>query len=158
MSFAKWILGVCCSAAAPLLLGAQTKNPAPVRQQPPVLTRLQINGGAATVSDSAGPLFLEHGIAGAVPTEYRVSARADMADARWEPYAVPLQRRSWHTLVSHAPCDGARPGERLQLFLQVRAEMGGEVRIVNGQRVLMPQKIESNIVSDAICVVSDLSL
>lgn len=120
-----------------------------------MLTRLRINGNAATAMRDESPLRLEHGMAGALPIEYRVSARADMADAQWAPYAAPLQLRNWHALVSRTPCDGAQAGERLLLFLQVRAEMGGDVRIVNGQRVLVPQRIESNIVSDAICVISD---
>ncbi len=164
MSPAKWIIGACWLASSPLLLEAQvtttpptaptTPTSQPRRQQPPVLTRLRLNGNAATVAADGTPLLLEHGIAGAAPTEYRVSARADMADARWASYAVPLQLRGWHALVSRAPCDGAQAGERLLLFLQVRAEMGGAMRIVNGQRVLMPQRIESNIVSDAICVVT----
>lgn len=155
MSSAKWILGACWLAAWPLLIDAQETTAPHPRKQPPVLTLLQLNANAATVQRGGAPILLEHGIAGTLPTEYRVSARADMAGARWERYAIPLRLRDWHALVSHAPCDGARPGERLLLFLQVRAEMGGEVRIVNGQRGLTPKKIDSNIVSDAICVVTE---
>jgi hypothetical protein len=126
-------------------------------QQPSVLTGLAINGTAATVSRNQERLDLTHVVAGTRPTEYRISARADMANALWMPYSPPLHLRGWQSLLDRnaAACDRYTAGRRLELFLQVRTELGSSVRIVNGQRVLRPQKVESNIVSDSICVVPD---
>jgi hypothetical protein len=125
--------------------------------QPPVLTSLAINDMATTVSRAAQRLDLRHVVAGARPSEYRISARADMANALWMPYVTPLQLGSWQSLIGRgvSVCDGRRSGYRLQLYLQVRTQLGGTVHIVKSQRVIVPQQIESNIVSDAICVVDD---
>jgi hypothetical protein len=143
----------------PGILAGQAATPSGT--QPPVLTSLAINDTATTVARSAVALELTHAVAGSRPTEYRISARADMANALWLPYVTPLQLRGWQSLLdrgvsaSASACDGRRAGQRLQLFLQLRSALGGSVHIVNGQRVLLPQQVESNIVSDAICVVND---
>ena len=145
------------AALVPHVVAPQPPPSAPFGAQPPVLTSLAINDTATTASRGARMLDLKHVVAGARPSEYRISARADMANSLWMPYATPLQLRAWQSLIdrSASACDGKRAGQRLQLYFQVRTELGGTVHIVSGQRVIVPQKIESNIVSDAICVVSD---
>jgi hypothetical protein len=123
--------------------------------QPPVLTRFTINDGAATVLRSAAPLRLSHVVTGR-PVEYRVGVRADFANSLWLPFAAPLELRAWQGLVpGGVACDGRADAHELRLYLQVRSDIGGTVQIVNGQRVVVPQKVESNVVSDAICVVPD---
>jgi hypothetical protein len=148
---------VLLAALAPVWRGLQPPVAATFGTQPPVLTSLAINDTATTVSRSARALDLKHVVAGARPVEYRISARADMANALWMPYVTPLQLAAWQSLIDRgaAACDGRRSGQRLQLYLQVRTELGGTVHIVSGQRVIVPQKIESNVVSDAICVVNE---
>lgn len=131
----------------------------PARQQPPVIAGLFINDTARTVSDRADVLELRIVIAGTIPTEFRVSGRADMANALWSVYVTPLKLRGWQSLVSRESCDdknhsGAPRGRKLLLYLQARAALGGIVQVVDGQRVVVPQNIESNIVSDSICVLS----
>jgi hypothetical protein len=139
-------------AATPVL--AQASVAGVGRAQPPVLTRFAINDTATVTTAQVVALELAHALAGSPPTEFRVSARADFANALWMPYTTPLRLTGWQSLMTRdAPCDGRRPGQRLQLYLQVRADLGGEVQIVNGQRELVPRKVESNVVSDAICVV-----
>jgi hypothetical protein len=152
MSWPRAFLSVLGSAVCASASGAQ--QPVPSLPQPPVIVSFAINDTATTVSGAAAAITLVHATAGARPVEYRVSARADFANALWLPYATPLRLTGWQGLVQHgAKCDGGADGQRLLLFLQVRADMGGTVHIVNGQRVMVPQKIESNVVSDAICVV-----
>gem|GEM_PF-1996124 len=144
-------------AALPRVVGSQPPVAAPFATQPSVLISLAINDTATAVSRAARVLALNHVVAGARPVEYRISARADMANALWMPYMTPLHLGAWQSLIGRGTttCDGNPSGRRLQLFLQVRTALGGTVHIVNGQRVLVPQKIESNIVSDAICVLPD---
>lgn len=151
------VVGALLAAIVPDVVAPQPPIPALFGTQPPVLTSLVINDTATTVSRDARILDLKHVVAGARPSEYRISARADMANSLWMPYATPLQLGAWQSLIdrSASACDGKRAGQRLQLYFQVRTELGGTVHIVSGQRVIVPQKVESNIVSDAICVVSD---
>ena len=142
----------------PTLLSAQPPTQA-LKQQPPVIAGLFINDSTSTISDRAETLELRVVIAGTAPTEYRVSGRADMANALWSGYVTPLKLRGWQSLVSRESCDdpkhyGAPRGRKLHLYLQARVALGGNVQVVNGQRVVVPQNIESNIVSDSICVLS----
>ena len=135
----------CSSVAIATEVAAQ-------RWQPPVIIAFNINSGAASASRSLPLLRLVHELTGVHPYEYRVSARADFAGASWLPYSAALQLSGWTALIKPgAHCDGALVGQRLILFLQVRAEIGGAVRIVNGQRVVVPQKVESNVVSASVC-------
>lgn len=143
------LVALACSSAL-----AQQASLAATRAQPPVLTHFAINDTATITSGSTMTLDLVHTLAGAPPSEFRVSARADFENALWLPYSKPLRLTGWQSLIGRdAACDGRRAGQRLQLYLQVRADLGGEVQIVNGQRELVPRKVESNVVSDAICVV-----
>lgn len=122
------------------------------RPQPPVIIAFSINEGAESVVRAAPLVRLVHEVAGTPPAEYRVSARADFAGALWQPYSLPLRLTGWTAMVRPGErCEGRLAGHRLVLFLQVRAEIGGVVRIVNGQRTVVPQKVESNVVSDTIC-------
>ena len=52
---------------------------------------------------------------------------------------------------SDETCDAAQPSHRVILFFQVRATTGSEVRIVDGQRVLVAARVESNVLRDSIC-------
>src|SRR5512133_635495 len=120
------------------------------RQQPPVITAFTINAGADSVSATDLAVSLTHTVVGAAPSEYRVSRRADFAGARWTPYVVPLTIRDWYD-GSGAACHATRPSHRVTLFLQVRANVGEEVRIVDGQRHLVPASVESNVLRATIC-------
>lgn len=119
-------------------------------EQPPVLTAFSINGGADTVSTSDLSLTLTHSIVGTRPSEYRVSHRADFAGARWEQYAPAIAIRDWYD-ASGPPCDSTRRSHRTTLFLQVRATLGEEVRVVDGQRQLVPARVESNVLRATVC-------
>jgi hypothetical protein len=143
--------------AARLLLVATFLTPIPaiasaqgVKQQPPVLTAFSINSGADSASSADGDVALTHTVVGARPTEYRVSHRADFAGARWAPYAAPLTIRDWYD-ASGAACGAAQSSHRVTLYLQVRANVGEEMRIVDGQRRLVPASIESNVLRATIC-------
>lgn len=120
------------------------------KQQPPVLTAFSINAGADTVSSGDGAIALTHTVVGARPTEFRVSHRADFAGARWIPYAAPLTIRDWYD-ASGAACAASQPSHRVTLYLQVRANVGEEMRIVDGQRQLVPASVESNVLRATIC-------
>ena len=120
-------------------------------EQPPVLTAFSINAGADTVSAAAPTLALTHTVVGTHPTDYRVSHRADFADARWLPYAPALVLREWDDTAGE-PCRGPGAAHRVTLYLQVRASVGEEVRIVDGQRQLVPARVESNVLRATICV------
>jgi len=41
------------------------------------------------------------------------------------------------------------------LYLQVRATVGEELRVVDGQRQLRPARVESNVLKASICARSD---
>jgi hypothetical protein len=123
-----------------------------VKQQPPVLTAFSINAGADSVSSAADAVVLTHTVVGARPMEFRVSHRADFAGARWVPYAAPLTIRDWYE-GSGASCHASHSSHRVTLYLQVRASVGEEVRIVDGQRHLVPATVESNVLGANICAV-----
>src|SRR5437868_4171337 len=121
-----------------------------VRQQPPVITAFSINAGADSVSATDAAVSLTHTVVGARPSEYRVSHRADFAGARWMPYASLLTIPDWYDR-SGAACVALHPSHRVTLFFQVRANVGEEVRIVDGQRQLVPASVESNVQRATIC-------
>jgi len=117
--------------------------------QPPVLTAFSINGGPDTVSATEPRVTLVHTVVGAHPSEYRVSHRADFAGATWQPYAGAPIIGNWYD-GSGEGCGVAR-SHRVTLYLQVRATIGEEVRIVDGQRQLVPARVESNVLRATIC-------
>lgn len=121
-------------------------------QQPPVLTAFAIDSGAERASSTDETVVLSHRVVGARPSEYRVSARADFAGAQWVPYADVPTLRGWYRPDGES-CDPTRRSHRVTLFFQVRATMGEEVRIVAGQRTLVPSRVESNVLRDTICAV-----
>jgi hypothetical protein len=121
-----------------------------VKQQPPVLTAFSINAGVDSVSSANDAVVLTHTVVGTRPTEFRVSHRADFAGARWAPYAAPLTIRDWYER-SGISCHASRSSHRVTLYLQVRATVGEEVRIVDGQRRLVPATVESNVLGANIC-------
>jgi hypothetical protein len=45
----------------------------------------------------------------------------------------------------------SHPSHRITLYLQVRANVGEEVRILDGQRQLVPASVESNVLRATIC-------
>jgi len=143
-------LSVAVSLAA-LLMGRSVVAPAQrAAEQPPVLTSFAINGGSDSVAISETAVALTHSIVGTRPSEYRVSHRADFAGARWEPYAASISMRDWYDGAGPA-CDASRPSHRVTLFLQVRATLGEEVRVVDGQRQLVPARVESNVLRATVC-------
>ena len=130
------------------VLGAQTGLAA--APQPPVLTVFSINGGADTVSAAVPSVALVHTVVGARPSEYRISRRADFAGAPWLPYVPTPAVRDWYD-AGGEPCAAARGSRRVTLYLQVRSNLGEEVRIVDGQRQLVPARVESNVLRATIC-------
>ena len=122
--------------------------------QPPVLTAFSINGGGDTVSVNAVGIALVHTVVGARPSDYRVSRRADFLGAHWEPYAETPILRDWLD-ANGETCDTTRPSHRVTLYFQVRATLGEEVRIVDGQRQLQPARVESNVLKASICARAD---
>jgi len=138
-------LAIMSSYAPVRALRAQTGAP-----QPPVLTAFSINGGADTVSSSAPTVTLVHIVVGATPTEYRVSRRSDFAGAPWLAYAPAPAVRDWYDQTGEA-CGLGRGSHRVTLYLQVRANVGEEVRIIDGQRQLVPARVESNVLRATIC-------
>lgn len=143
-------LAALAAMAPPGVLGAQTGSPAAM--QPPVLTAFSINGGADTVSAAAPSVALVHTVVGAKPSEYRISRRADFAGAPWLPYVSAPAVRDWYDAGGES-CAAARGSHRVTLYLQVRSNLGEEVRIVDGQRQLMPARVESNVLRATICAV-----
>src|SRR4051794_7585047 len=124
-----------------------------VRQQPPVLTAFSIDAGADSVSSSDPSVTLTHAVVGERPSEYRVSHRADFAGAQWMPYATPLSIRNWYdrSAAACAMSQAPRLSRRVTLYLQVRAKVGEELRIADGQRQLVPSNVESNVLRATIC-------
>jgi len=118
--------------------------------QAPVLTAFSISGGTDTVSDSEPSIALVHTIVGTRPTEYRVSHRADFAGSRWEAYSGTLALRDWYDRSGPA-CNAIPSSHRVTLYLQVRATLGEEVRVVDGQRQLVPARVESNVLRATVC-------
>jgi hypothetical protein len=118
--------------------------------QPPALTLFAINGGADTVPAGEPSLLLTHRTVGARPSEYHVSTRADFAGAPWLAYMDAPTLSNWYRADGEA-CDATRNSHRVTLFFQVRATVGEEVRVSDGQRQLVPSRVESNVLCDAIC-------
>jgi hypothetical protein len=134
-------------AAAPLLLLlADTWQ-----RQPPVLTAFQLNDGAPAAK-ATEVLVAAHQAVGAAPSEYRISPRADFAGAPWLPYVPRPRLEGWDRHATPG-CEAPPGSRRLRVYLQVRSHVGDEVRIVNGQRVLVPSMVESNVLLDSICLV-----
>jgi hypothetical protein len=122
--------------------------------KPPVLTSFSINTGVDTVSATARYVALVHASVGTPPAEYRVSRRADFAGAPWMPYEAHLILRDWYDASGDACTVGTSlSGRRVTLYFQVRAALGEEIRIVNGQRRLQPARAESNVLRASICAV-----
>ena len=117
--------------------------------QPPVLMSFALNDGAETAT-AGSALLLTHTIAGANPTDYRISSRSDFEGAMWMPYEkrISTDSRHWRT---GGRCETAG-FSRLLLFLQVRRRAGEDVRIVAGKRTLVPVWLESNVLADSICI------
>ena len=139
---------------SPPAFPAQAPPPSPRSAQPPVLTAFSINNGVDTVSMNASGVALVHTVVGTRPSDYRVSRRADFLGARWEPYAdIPILQ-NWYD-PSGETCDATRPSHRVTLYFQVRATLGEEVRIVDGQRQLQPARVESNVLKASICARAD---
>ncbi|MGE5101111.1 MAG: hypothetical protein ACM3SX_14085 [Deltaproteobacteria bacterium] len=120
------------------------------KQQPPVLTAFSINAGTDSVSTNDISVTLTHTVVGARPSEFRVSHRADFAGVRWMPYATPLSVRDWYD-GSGTTCTTSQRSRSVTLYLQVRANVGKELRIVDGQRQLVPATVESNVLRATIC-------
>lgn len=125
-------------------------------QQPPVLTAFAIDSGAERTAATDEAVVLSHRVVGARPSEYRVSVRADFTGAQWLPYADAPTLRGWYRADGET-CDPTRRSHRVTLFFQVRSTVGEEVRIVAGQRTLVPSRVESNVLRDSICAVEALS-
>lgn len=138
----QWFVGCC------LLLLARVSAAQHVAQ-PPVLIGFAISDSAVTAAPGQ-PLQLSHRSVGARPTHYRVSQRANFSGAPWLSYEPqPL----WHGAPSAgSPCPGHQAGTLLRLYLQVRVVLGQEVRIVDGQRTLVPTAADSNVLTDDICI------
>jgi hypothetical protein len=133
------------------LFGAGARR-ADAQDKPPVLTAFSINANSDTVSASAAFITLIHTAVGTPPAEYRVSHRADFAGATWTPYETRPAVRDWYDDAGDACTAGpSRTGKRVTLYFQVRAALGEEVRIVNGQRQLQPARAESNVLRATIC-------
>lgn len=119
----------------------------------PVLLSFALQDSAGTIARTELRLRLSHSAAGMKPNEFRVSARGDFLGAAWQPYERDFRLGGWSAYLSGGSrCSNGVAGVRLVLFLQLRAELGGAVQIVNGQRTVVAQKIESNVLSDEICV------
>jgi hypothetical protein len=122
--------------------------------KPPVLTAFSINANTDTVSAAAPAVALVHTAVGTPPAEYRVSHRADFAGASWTPYETTPAVRDWYEATGEACSAGpSLSGRRVTFYFQVRAALGEEVRIVNGQRQLQPARAESNVLRATICAV-----
>jgi hypothetical protein len=145
--------GPCLAVFLIQVAGALWCRSLPAQQparQPPVLTTFAINGGADGVSSLEPVVSLDHTVVGLTPSEYRVSHRADFADARWLPYVPRPTLSQWFDAESKS-CDPATASHSITLFLQVRAVIGEEMRVVAGQRQLLPVRVESNVLRDVIC-------
>jgi hypothetical protein len=164
-----------------LMLGVSpigaAQQPTDPSDKPPVLTSFSINASTDTVSASAPFVILVHGAVGTPPAEYRVSHRADFAGAAWTPYEATPIVRDWYdasgevcsskdagaqslaTVKTSGIASVAEPrtGKRVTLYFQVRAALGEEIRVVNGQRRLQPSRAESNVLRATICALAPLA-
>ena len=145
MTFRKILLMVAAAA-----IPAAQAVPQRAGRQPPVITAFALDDGA-DIAVGQVPVVLTHTVVGATPSAYRVSARADFVRAVWQSYLARPTLAGWESLAIHG-CEIEGTKEKLILFFQVRASLGDEVRIVNGQRRLVPVMAESNVLSDSICV------
>lgn len=139
-------MNMCVALGFVLLARVSAAQHAP---QPPVLIAFAIND-SATVADPRQPVQLSHRSVGAHPTHYRVSERADFSGAPWLSYEV--QPHWQRAPISGSPCPGRPTGLLLRLFFQVRVVLGQEVRVVDGQRTLVPTVADSNVLTDDICI------
>jgi hypothetical protein len=142
--------GSATALIAAVLVGPRCVSAQRTPDQPPVLTAFSINAGADSVSMTETSVSLAHTIVGTRPSQYRVSHRADFAGARWEPYSPTLSLRDWYDPAG-PPCNSDRATHRVTLYLQVRATLGEELRVVDGQRQLMPARVESNVLRASVC-------
>jgi hypothetical protein len=145
------VVAALCGVAA----AARAQRPTDAADKPPVLTAFAINaGGTDSVSASAAFITLVHSAVGTPPAEYRVSHRADFSGATWMPYQATPIVRDWYDATGNV-CTSSTglSGHRITLYFQVRAALGEEVRIVNGQRQLQPARAESNVLRASICAV-----
>ncbi len=142
-----WQILLMLAAAA---IPAAPAVPQRVGRQPPVITAFALDDGAA-IALGQELVVLTHTVVGATPSAYRVSARADFVRAVWHSYLARPTLAGWESLTIRG-CEIEGTKEKLVLFFQVRASLGDEVRIVNGQRTLVPVMVESNVLSDSICV------
>lgn len=148
------VVMLCSSVILSTHSVAAQRSDGPVAAPAPVLTQFSINDRAARVSATRTTLTLTHQLAGGVPTEFRVSARADFANTLWLPYVTPLRLAGWQPLVTGgAPCGAAERGLLLRLFLQMRIARAGDESALRGQRSV--PRTESNVVSASVCVTRD---
>jgi hypothetical protein len=58
-----------------------------------------------------------------------------------------------HKVVGTPPSEYrvVRRSHRVTLYFQVRANVGEEVRIIDGQRQLVPARVESNVLRATVC-------
>lgn len=121
--------------------------------RPPVLLTFALQDSAGSISGAEPRLRISHSTSGMKASEFRVSSRADFVGAAWQPYKLDIRLVDWRAYVLTGPrCSNGGTGVRLVMFMQVRADLGGAVQIVNGHRTVVAQKIESNVLSDDICV------
>ena len=134
------------------LLGASSLRLAAQRpmEQPPVLTAFTIDGGAAVVSATDTAIALTHSVVGAHPG--RVSReppgrlqRREMASI----HATPSVR-DWYDPNGES-CDATRPSHRVAYYFQVRTTLGEEVKVADGQRRIVPARVESNVLRATVC-------
>lgn len=120
----------------------------PQAAQPPVVVSLAVvdSGGDGAANRT---VWLQHRVVGVRPTQLRVSRRADFSDAAWSPYDPnPRYRAS----LAELPSCAAAGTVALRLFFQVRAELGQRAEVREGQRVLRPVTVESNVVTAEVCL------
>jgi hypothetical protein len=119
-----------------------------------VIVNFTINDTASMVKRSETALHLAHAVAGTKAIEYRVSARG-LRNARGPP-ASPLDLTGWRGSCQWGKCGagGRTDGLRLTLFLGAR---GARKRRDHRERTArgVAQKVESNVINDAICVAGD---
>jgi hypothetical protein len=141
-------------ALAAYLAAQSTSSVVSQQRQPPVLLSLQLGVRERADGEPSAPVVvtLTHRLVGSFPAHYRVSPRPDLLGATWLPYAaLPMWAGA---LVPGTPCQGRLgAGTLLRLYFQVRAVLGQDIRVIQGQRVLVPTTSESNVLSGELCVV-----
>jgi hypothetical protein len=122
---------------------AQPPQPAPL----PVLTAVRLdplpagNGWSVQVTARGTP-----------PTAVRVSLRPDVADAAWQPWRPPITLLPAQVNASPLPRCPDGPGRLLAVYVQVRAAVGTTLVIRDGQRLVEPALVASNVVRAARCI------